>query len=100
MELTMTQTISLTFQSPAPPEFVNYFWMFYGPGGVYETKGLTRDMAERACAAYFILVHSPDLDESKMYSWGKGDTDDRTQAYALCVDFYQLEVSDGLTGDS
>ena len=82
--------MKLTMNAQQLNEFVDYFWMFYGPGGVFETKGLTRDMAERSCSAYYMLSQSAELDKSEMYPWANGDTEDRIGAYQVCLFFYGI----------
>ena len=72
MELTMTE------QQLA--NFLDYFWMFYGPAGVYPIKGLTLEMAYKACRMTAAL--DPEFIGL--------DSDDRISACSMCCGMYGL----------
>lgn len=61
------------------PDFVDYFWSFYGPEGLYPLQGLTLNQARGVCLAVELLP-----------GYGGGDSVDRERARDLAIQAFEL----------
>jgi len=63
-------------------DFVDYFWSFYGPEGLYPLKGLTLNHARGVCLVVEMLPN-----------YGGGDSVDGERARDLAIQAFGLEWS-------